>query len=697
MKNRSYSSLRVVAALSVSAITFTHAAEQFWNPSPLSDDWADSVWSDTSGGGSLTTWTASNDAVFDQAGTYTATINADQTATNVNIKAGDVTFAGTNTAASNNLTIDSGASLTAAGDRFLKIGTTTLTVNGTLTQTAAVTNTGRRVSIAGGTGSIVLSGSFRTSGNFNFAGDISGSGTILTDGGGTYTLSGNNTFAGDMLIRNANTVRVGSATALSSNSFLRIGGGSTIELTGADFSRTIAGSGAGNMRVGHASDSAANTFGFAAVNADRTVALNGTVVWQNPGTVNFAPTVFNLGTAASTHKVTLTTGIDLGAATRTINTTNGSADVEAEISGSISGTGASLLTKTGTGVLLLSVANTHAGGTTIAGSLGAINPLRISHGSALGSGTLNIGSGGNNDQARLELTGGITVANTIATLTSRNNNAPNILNISGDNAINSNISVGGGGNRTTLQSDSGKLTMAGNFSGRQLNLFGAGDGEIVGSTTIATGNALVKEGNGTWTINAGNLNSTTATVTAGTLLVNGTVSNSSATVNGGVLGGTGSISGAVAINTTGVLSPGASIGTFGTGALSLNTGSTFAYELNTTAVTGDLLNVDGDLSFDGTVTLSLTDLGSNSLLALGSKFTLISYFGTWDGNTFSGFADDSEFALLGNEWRIDYNDVSAGSLNGGTYSNAVTLTVIPEPTTAILAGLGLLALLRRRR
>jgi hypothetical protein len=169
------------------------------------------------------------------------------------------------------------------------------------------------------------------------------------------------------------------------------------------------------------------------------------------------------------------------------------------------------------------------------------------------------------------------------------------------------------------------------------------------------------------------------------------------TVNGGTLGGTGSVSGAVAINTTGALSPGASVGTLGTGALSLNTGSTFAYELNTTAVTGDLLNANGNLSFDGTVTLSLTDLGSNSLLALGTKFTLISYFGSWDGDTFSGFADNSEFTSLGNQWRIDYNDVSAGSANGGTYSNAVTLTVIPEPASALLGSLGLFLLLRRRR
>jgi fibronectin-binding autotransporter adhesin len=686
-------SLSAVSLLSLTGISHGQST-LYWNPSPLSDDWSNPAWANSSAGTPSLSWTNGDSAIFDQAGTYTVTINADRTANNIDIEAGAVTLTGTNRISSNNLTIDSGASLTAASDRFLKAGTTTLTINGTLNQSAAVGATNQRVSLAGGNGSIVFSGGFRTSGNFNFAGDISGTGSILTDAAGTFTLSGNNTYAGDTLIRHGNILRVGSSTALSPNSFLRFGANTNIvELTGANFSRTV-GNSAGNVRF-HAGADGAGSSGFAAVNADRTVAINGTVSW---GAGLFNPTIFHLGTAASTHKVNLTTDINLNAGTRTINTTDGTAAVEAEISGVLSGTGASVLNKTGTGVLLLSNSNTHAGGTIIAGSQGAINPLRISHSSALGSGTLTIGSGGNNDQSRLELTGDITVANTIAALTTRGNNAPNILNVGGNNTINSNLSAGGGGSRTTLQSDSGNLVMAGNVSVRQLNLFGAGNGEIEGSTTIASTYSLEKSGSGTWILNGGNLNNTTATVSAGTLLVNGALANSSATVNGGTLGGSGgSISGAVTINNTGVLSPGASIGTLGTGELSFTTGSTFLYELNTNTPAGDLLDANGNLSFDGTVNLSLIDLGSNSLLAPGSKFTLISYFGTWDGDTFNGYADDSTFNLLGNQWYINYDDLSAGSINGGAFTNAVTLTVIPEPAAALLGSLGLLALLRRRR
>lgn len=695
MKNRIHPLFQIVATLSLTSITFTQAADQYWN-SPLSDNWANSVWSSTSGGGALTTWTAANNAIFDQDGTYTATIDAAQTATNLNIKAGNVTLAGTNVLSSSNIIIDDGASLTAASDRFLKAGTTTLTINGTLNQTAAVTVSTQRVAIAGGTGNIVLSGGFRTGGDFNFAGNISGTGSLLTDTAGTFTLSGNNTFTGEMLIRSGNTVRVGSATALSANSFLRIGGGTNIiELTGANFSRTV-GTAAGNVRF-HAGADGAGSSGFAAVNADRTVAINGTVSW---GGGLFNQTIFHLGTAASTHKVNLTTGINLNAATRTINTTNGSAAVEAEISGSLSGTGASLLTKTGTGVLLLSNANTHAGGTTIAQSQGAINPLRISNNTALGSGTLTIGGGGANDQARLELAGDITVTNNIngPTVRSAGNKAAHILNISGTNTLTKNITSTTGGERFNLQSDAGVLRLSGNLSSRKLLLTGAGNGEITGSTTIAIGYGIEKEGNGTWSINSGNLNDTTATITAGTLLINGALTNSNATVNGGTLGGTGSISGAAIINTTGVLSPGASIGTLATGSLAFTTGSTFLYEVNTTASTGDRLDANGDLSFDGSITLSLADLGSESALTPGTKYALISYFGNWDGDTFNGYANDDVFTLFNNSWQIKYDDVSAGSINElGAFANAVTLTAVPEPSASLLGGLGLLALLRRRR
>lgn len=552
--------LNLIAGLSLASSL--QAADQYWNPSPLSADWANSVWSATSGGGSLTTWTAANNAIFDQTGTYSVTINADQTAGNINIKAGTVTFDGTNTVSSNNLIIDSGASLTAASDRFLKVGTTTLTVNGTLTQTAAVSSSTRRVSIAGGNGSIVLSGGFRTNGDFNFAGDISGTGSILTDGGGTFTLSGNNTYAGDTLIRNGNTVRVGSTTALSVNSFLRFGGGNNIiELTGADFSRTL-GSSAGQVRFHNGADGAGNS-GFAAVNADRTVALNGTVSW---GAGLFNPGVFYLGTAASTHKVTLTTGIDLNAATRTISTANGSAAIEAEVSGALSN-GTLLATGTGTlklsgnnslttidkgaagtdtGTLILSGSNTFSNATLTFGTASQNRgAIRLENDNALGGVTVIAGnSGTGTSQARIELANNVTISGIEYRAGGRSNSTTSgaaIVNISGNNTWAGNIRISNTGGSYGIRSDAGKLTISGSLrngltDSRAWELTGAGD-FLISGTIINSGTGslvLTKSGAGTLEI-TGNSN----TYTGGTNVSGGVlqVGNGGA---GGTLG-TGTI------------------------------------------------------------------------------------------------------------------------------------------------------------
>ena len=85
--------------------------------------------------------------------------------------------------------------------------------------TAAVTSSTRRVSVAGGAGEFILAGALRIGGDITFAGNISGgSGELVTQAGGTIDLSGNNTYGGNTLIRNGNKLRLGSSTALSANS-----------------------------------------------------------------------------------------------------------------------------------------------------------------------------------------------------------------------------------------------------------------------------------------------------------------------------------------------------------------------------------------------------------------------------------------------------------------------------------------------
>jgi hypothetical protein len=86
---------------------------------------------------------------------------------------------------------------------------------------------------------------------------------------------------------------------------------------------------------------------------------------------------------------------------------------------------------------------------------------------------------------------------------------------------------------------------------------------------------------------------------------------------------------------------------------------------------------------------------------VGSKLTLINYSGALSG-AFSGYADDSTFALGANTWRIDYNDTAGGTNFSGdqTLGIFVTLTAVPEPGGLLLAGFGLLGLAaayKRRR
>lgn len=356
------------------------------------------------------------------------------------------------------------------------------------------------------------------------------------------------------------------------------------------------------------------------------------------------------------------------------------------------GGGTTALTKTGTGTITLSGNNSYTGATTISGgtlqfatqaSLYNNMPASWTAGTIkVNAGTLSLNVGGPNE---------FTTDN-VTTL---------LNNLGGANGTSSNGFAAGSGIAFDTTNAVGSFDVTDVIA----NSTGSGGGAI-GVTKLGTGTLILSNAN-TYT--------GPTTVSAGTLLVNGSTSTSSTvtvTANA-TLGGTGTVGGAIIVEGDGTLSPGNSIQSLKSGTLTLESGATFEYEIDSgaalVATAGDLQAVNGNLNLaldNGTI-LTIDDLGDGSWTA-GTKLTLISYsdaLGAWNGGLFNYaggvLADGSEFIFSGMKWLFDYDDTVAGGnftddLVGGRFVT-MTASVIPEPSTAILAALGLMGVCFRRR
>jgi len=542
-----------------------------------------------------------------------------------------------------------------AGRALTKLGTGTLMLSGANTYTGATTIGAGTLTVSGtgqlGGGS--YAGAIANSGNFNYAstanqtlsGIISGTGALTKNGSGTLTLTGANTYTGTTTI-NAGTVKVTGAGTLGANA---------APVTLAD----VAGA----------------TLDFTGLTGDKLIgALSGG--GSNGGNIVLAGNTVFFGTGA------------------TGNFTYG---------GIVSGTGA--FSYSGTGTQTLSGMNTYSGNTAISKGTLSINSI-----SSINGGASSLGNATSAADGRLDIGGGTDTGTLLYTGSGHTT----------DRSVNLSGSTGGA---TLDASGSGALVFTTAFQAttagaKTLTLTGNNtadnriDGAIVNSSSGAT--SLTKSGTGTWALSGTNTYTGATNVTAGELLINGSTSSTSLVTiaSDATLGGTGTVGGATTIS--GTHNPGNSPGiqTFGSNLTYSSvlpspvvnwelTGNTSTNAANPNAIFDQII-VGGNLDFTH---LTLLNLSFN---AAGSNVLWADTF--WDASQswtlYDVAGNTSNFDNL-NLNTINWLD-SGGNLFSDTDSNfslsqsgqdvILNYTFVPEPNvSALLGGLGMLVLLRRRR
>ena len=581
----------------------------------------------------------------------------------------DVTLANTATFQTDaNLTID--GTVTGTGN-LTKTGTAALVLADDATHSGGTTVSAGTLQIGtGGTTGWLAHGitnngtvAFNRADSVAYANVISGTGALTQMGPGTLTLEAAQTYGGATNV-NGGTLQINVANALPATTAVTLANaaGATLDPNGLDQEiRTLSGGGASGGAVANSTPDTSVL----------TIRPSGTDSATFSGTIDGAIRLVVAGNKTAPSYTAPRQRLAGTANTYTSGTVVDGGTLLARTDGSLGAVPASFdpmnITLRNNGTLLNEADN-------------YVLTLDANRGILLGAGGGALAAG---------FTANVTVQGTIAgdtgdnltILENRNtvvltgNNAylgDTIINGPGTNGIGK-LQIGAGGTTGTL--GAGNVTNNGQLTFNRSDATHY-DGAISGSGT------LTQAGAGTLTLNGPSSYTGATTVAAGVLAVNGSIAASSlTTVNAGAtLQGNGTV-GPTLVADVGHVAPGNSIGTLTiSGGMTINGTLDIEYDDSLAGQKIDLLTVSGDLVISS-ATVDFADISTGPTGLSGVAYIFATY-GTLNGGLGGSFATVVD---LPSGYTIDY------AYNGNT------IALVPEPTAALLAALGLLGLLRRRR